>query len=485
MPATQVMIVEDESVIALDIKQSLNRLGYSVCGMAASGDSALRKIATNRPDVILMDIHLKGEMTGIDVSERVKSDFQIPIVYLTANADSSTFQEAKGTDPYGYILKPFDEKELGIAIEIALHQHQKGAAVRSSERWYATAFQSLNDAVIATDTEGLVVFMNAASEALTGYRLADVVNQPIEDVLVFHRKIKQLDQVKLSGSVSSILEAAMRGRATVPFPHNALVATQDSKTAPVEGGASAIRDVSGNIIGTIFIFKQIQDSSLFGAPVPSLSAIASEPTAKTTESLDPFATISEASTRNPIDDDSDDAALVRAFTQAFIQKQSVLLSTPNLVAEASRNSTQLKSKKEGIIINVKLVDNKVTAVVKQDSAYWELIRHILIENSFFPVGQRTNGTHYYQHRTIPEQYQIYHTSASELREVWYGKSSLNQSNYNKALTGLTRESIIVLRRGSWYHIRRLDSAEGNLRIQTIGGEMFLALEDSLIWGTHG
>lgn len=154
------------------------------------------------------------------------------------------------------------------------------------------------------------------------------------------------------------------------------------------------------------------------------------------------------------------------------------------MAEASRNSTRLTNKKEGIIVNVKLVDDKVTAVVKQDSAYWELIRHILIENSFFPVSQRTNSTHYYQHQTIPEQYQIYHTSASELREVWYGKSSLNQSN-NKALTSLTRESIIVLRRDSWYHIRRLDFAEGNLRIQTIGGEMFLSLEDSLIWGTHG
>lgn len=491
MPATQVMIVEDESVIALDIKQSLNRLGYSVCGMAASGDSALRKIATHRPDVILMDIHLKGEMTGIDVSERVKTDFQIPIVYLTANADSSTFKEAKSTDPYGYILKPFDEKELGIAIEIALHQHQKTETTRSSESWYATAFQSLNEAVIATDTEGLVVFMNAASEALTGYRLADVVNQPVQDILVFHRKVKQLDQVKLSGSVSSILEAAMRGQATVPFPHNALVATQDSKTAPVEGGASAIRDALGNIIGTIFIFKQIQESSFFGAPVQASGAIAAKPTDKTTnkstESLDPFATISEASTSNSnlIDDDSDDAALVRAFTQAFIQKQPILLSTPNLVAEASRNSAQLTNKKEGVIVSVKLINNKVTAVVKGDSAYWELVRHILIENSFFPVSQRTNGTHYYQHRTIPEQYQIYHTSASELREVWYGKSSLNRPNNSNALNSLTRESILVLRRGSWYHIRRLDSAEGSLRIQTIGGEMFVSLEDSLIWGTRG
>ena len=85
-PARRVMIVEDESVISLDIKNSLMRLGYDIAGVAASGESALSKIQSNRPDIILMDIHLKGEMTGIDVSEKVKSDFQIPIVYLTANA---------------------------------------------------------------------------------------------------------------------------------------------------------------------------------------------------------------------------------------------------------------------------------------------------------------------------------------------------------------------------------------------------------------
>ena len=131
--AKRVMVVEDESVISLDIKTSLMRLGYSIAGVAASGDIALRKIRESRPDVILMDIHLKGEMTGIDVSEQVRSELQIPIVFLTANADSSTFKEANQTDPYGYLLKPFEEKELGIAIEIALHKHEKEQIIRSSE----------------------------------------------------------------------------------------------------------------------------------------------------------------------------------------------------------------------------------------------------------------------------------------------------------------------------------------------------------------
>ena len=133
MANSKVMIVEDESIISLHIKGSLLRLGYSISGVAASGEAALRKIETTPPDLVLMDIHLKGDMNGIEVSKKIESDFQIPVIYLTANADSVTFQEAKQTSPHSYIIKPFQEKELGMAIELALHQHQKEQRSRSSE----------------------------------------------------------------------------------------------------------------------------------------------------------------------------------------------------------------------------------------------------------------------------------------------------------------------------------------------------------------
>ncbi|MEO1388432.1 MAG: response regulator [Cyanobacteria bacterium J06634_6] len=169
----RVMVVEDESIISLDIRNSLKKLGYGIAGAAASGDVALMKIANSRPDLILMDIHLKGKMTGIQVSQQVQSNFQIPVIYLTANADSATFNGAKETSPYGYLLKPFEEKELGMAIEIALYKHEQEQIVRSSESWYAIAFQSITDAVIATDVNGYIVFMNAAAESTTGWQLTD------------------------------------------------------------------------------------------------------------------------------------------------------------------------------------------------------------------------------------------------------------------------------------------------------------------------
>ncbi|MGB3297056.1 MAG: response regulator [Phormidesmis sp.] len=487
MSAIQVMIVEDESVIALDIKSSLGKLGYAVSGMAASGDVALRKIEATRPDLVLMDIHLKGEMTGIEVSEKIKSHFQIPIVYLTANADSSTFQAAIGTDPYGYVLKPFKEKELGIAIEIALHQHQKGQVTRSSESWYATAFQSLDEAVIATDPNGLIVFMNAAAEFIMDCLLVDVIDQPILEVLKLQRKIQQLDTTDLTHSMASILEAVMRGRKAVSLPHHAQIVTQALKTTPIEGSATAIRDSSGTIIGSIFIFRQAQNLSGWGVQPSAADSLTPEDL--TNEQINEGQTTEGQTTEGqmtevePLEVESlknytdEEVALVKAFTQAFIERRAALLSTPKLRAESSVRSTTLASQAEGPIVNVRLIKDKLTVIVKQESAYWNLIRHVLIENSFFPVSQRSNGTHYFQHRMIPNRCQIYHTCASELVKFWQGKAS-----HNHASSKITRHHILVLRRGSWHHIQRLICVKDQLQIKTIGGEMFMALEEPLIWG---
>ncbi|NEP18101.1 MAG: response regulator [Leptolyngbya sp. SIO4C1] len=480
--AAKVMVVEDESIISLDIKNSLLRLGYTVSGVAVSGDAALRKIKNNPPDLVLMDIHIKGEMSGIEVSQQIKSDFQIPVIYLTANADNSTFQEAKTTDPYGYILKPFEEKELGIAIEVALNKHQKEREVAASERWYATAFQSLNEAVIATDPEGSVVFMNTFAELITGWKLAEALNQPVETVLMLQKQIQQFDDMSTAEVTRSILTAVLEDRTTASLPNNIQLITRPrtaislsgvaapSTAIPIEGNATAIIDFAGDVIGGLFVFRQMQTgpvsrSQTDSAAPPQLSQRQAQ---------------ADASKDNNVPQ-ADDLALIKAFTRAFTKGQSVLLSTANLVAESAANSTTLTAKSEGIIINVKKINNKLTAMVKRDSIYWEAIRYTLIEHSFFPVSQRTNGTQYYQYRAIPEQCQIYYTSAIALWEAWHGKMS-DQIQRQSSWVQPSRDKIIVLRRGSWYRIQQLILSEGHLHINTVGGEVFLQLEDSLIWG---
>jgi signal transduction histidine kinase len=132
MSATNILVVEDESIIALDIKNSLKKSGYTVVGMATSAEEALKKINDSHPDLVLMDIQLRGAMDGVETAEQIRSQFQIPVVYLTAHADEYTLQRAKVTQPFGYVLKPFEDKELTTTIEIALSRHQAEKAIRQA-----------------------------------------------------------------------------------------------------------------------------------------------------------------------------------------------------------------------------------------------------------------------------------------------------------------------------------------------------------------
>lgn len=119
----KLLIVEDEEIVAFDLESSLHNLGYEVCEVVASGEAALASVATNLPNLILMDIKLQGSMDGIEAAEAIYKLFKIPIIYLTAYGDQSTIERAKLTEPFGYLVKPFAEKELHTTIEIALTRH--------------------------------------------------------------------------------------------------------------------------------------------------------------------------------------------------------------------------------------------------------------------------------------------------------------------------------------------------------------------------
>ncbi len=127
MDKLNIYIVEDESIVAKDIQNSLLKLGYNVLGISNNGLDAIEKITELLPDLILMDIMIKGDLTGIDVSERIKEKLNIPVVFLTAYADEGTLSKAKITEPYGYILKPFKEIDLHSTIEMSVYKHKKDA----------------------------------------------------------------------------------------------------------------------------------------------------------------------------------------------------------------------------------------------------------------------------------------------------------------------------------------------------------------------
>jgi DNA-binding LytR/AlgR family response regulator len=129
MEKLNIFIVEDESIVAKDIQNSLTKLGYTVVGIANNGNDAIDRIMELSPDLVLMDIMIKGDLTGIDVSEKIKEKINVPVIFLTAYADEGTLAKAKITEPYGYILKPFKEIDLHSTIEMAVYKHQKDSAV--------------------------------------------------------------------------------------------------------------------------------------------------------------------------------------------------------------------------------------------------------------------------------------------------------------------------------------------------------------------
>ena len=130
MAKTNVLVVEDESIVSKDIQHSLKKLGYNVVGSSSTGEKAIELALDLKPDVVLMDIMLKGKLTGIDASEEIRKTLNIPVIYLTAYADEATLEKAKVTEPHGYIIKPFKEIDIHTSIEMAIYKHQKEMEVR-------------------------------------------------------------------------------------------------------------------------------------------------------------------------------------------------------------------------------------------------------------------------------------------------------------------------------------------------------------------
>jgi two-component system, response regulator PdtaR len=122
MEKNRILVVEDESIVAMDIANTLRKLGHDVTATAASGEQAIASVKENKPDIIFMDIGLKGEMDGIEAASQIRAQFSIPVIYLSAFVDEKTLDRAKGTVPAGYLTKPFEENDLRIAIEVGLYR---------------------------------------------------------------------------------------------------------------------------------------------------------------------------------------------------------------------------------------------------------------------------------------------------------------------------------------------------------------------------
>jgi DNA-binding LytR/AlgR family response regulator len=182
MAQTNVLVVEDESIVSKDIQHSLKKLGYHVVGAASTGEQAVELAREHVPDIILMDIMLKGEMSGIDAAEAIRKEANIPVIFLTAYADESTLAKAKVTQPYGYIIKPFKEIDIHTSIEMALYKHKKEAEVlKERDMLYALVEnKDSNKDILFVKSNSRLVKLNTKDiyfvEALKDYVVINLLN---------------------------------------------------------------------------------------------------------------------------------------------------------------------------------------------------------------------------------------------------------------------------------------------------------------------
>lgn len=183
MSEIRVLIVEDEVLIAEDIADSLNAIDYKVAGIAYSSEKALEILRKAHPDIVLLDIHIKGSMNGIEVAHIINRDYRLPFVFLTSFADKQTVEEAKKTMPYGYVVKPFSEKELFSSLEVAIYRF----SVESRKQ--VPSLDRINEIAIAALTAKEYEILQDLCQGMTNKQLSEKHFISINTVKTHVRKI--------------------------------------------------------------------------------------------------------------------------------------------------------------------------------------------------------------------------------------------------------------------------------------------------------
>lgn len=252
MTTTKILIVEDESIVAIDIQDSLLNLGYDVPHIVDTGIEAIQMAKEFNPDLVLMDIHLKGEMDGIEASEHIYRELNIPIIFLTANTDEATYARAKLTGPFGYLLKPFRQEELHTTIGIALYKHQVDVERQEQEQRLTTILQSIGEAVVVSDPKGQVTFINPVAEELTHWPALDALGKKVSIVAPV------LNDATLI-PIPHPAESALSNLSSVVWPENILLETKGKSRIPIALTAAPLKDSKGKAMGVVTAFRDMTD----------------------------------------------------------------------------------------------------------------------------------------------------------------------------------------------------------------------------------
>ncbi|NES18868.1 MAG: diguanylate cyclase [Symploca sp. SIO3E6] len=246
----KILIVENEMLVAWHIQEALEKLGHNIIASVTSGMEAIQVPAAIKPDLVLMDIQLEDNFDGIAAAQEIHDRYDIPIIYLTAHADEDTLQRALKTNPFGYLIKPFQEKQLHTTITIALHRYQLEKYLEDTKQQLVNTLTSIRDATIATDNQGYITFINSAAASLTGWHKKKAIGKNIKRVFTLinaenHEEIE-----------NPVVQGIQRGT-NIKFPHSCLLLARNGKEIPINETAALIRNGHGEIVGSILVFQDI------------------------------------------------------------------------------------------------------------------------------------------------------------------------------------------------------------------------------------
>jgi two-component system, LuxR family, sensor kinase FixL len=246
--ALRILVAEDDGMVAEAICDRLTDAGAEVVARADTGAGAVDAALALRPDLILMDVRLKGAMDGIEASELINEKMRVPVVYLTGDTDQKTLQRAKAASAYGYVLKPFHIRNLTVAIELAVARFEMERRLEESQLTFATILGSIADGVIAVDTRGCIRFMNGVAERLTGWLTRDGEREFLGTVL---NLIDGSDDQVATDRVARVLQT----RNMISFGHDAVVTSRGGTRIPVDGGMSCVVDSLDRVVGACITLR--------------------------------------------------------------------------------------------------------------------------------------------------------------------------------------------------------------------------------------
>ena len=251
MSNAKIFIVEDEAIVAESLCDQLEKLGYIVTGNAPSGEEALRKIKKELPDLVLMDIMLEGEMDRVEVAQQIRELYGIPVIFLTAYSDPETLGRAKLTEPFGYLIKPYKERELLTTLEITLYKHRMEKRIREHERWLNTLLRSISDGVITVGNDGLITSMSPVAEMLTGLIESEQIKEDLLGIL----------QIEESGDyqiIPDLIDQALGGETVSCLIDNEpILVNADGKRIVIDFSAAPILNEQDEIIGAVLTMRDI------------------------------------------------------------------------------------------------------------------------------------------------------------------------------------------------------------------------------------